>query len=88
MMREEVAPSRIIEAFSAYMDHGGHRVSRAQFEQNMEEKLRDPQLTADIGPLLATGWSWDLKSAAERVSSELIQLLPGGPWKGEGGCKD
>jgi len=80
--KDEVEPSRILEVFSAYMDHGGHRVSRAQFEQNMDTKLRDPQFTADIGPLLATGISWDLEAAAASVSKGLIHLLPGDPWKG------
>ncbi len=65
------------------MDHGGNRATRAQFEQNMDAKLRDPQFTADIGPLLATGFSWDFEAAAESISTNLIQLLPGDPWKGE-----
>ena len=76
----EVDPSRILDAFSAYMDHGGHRVTRAQFEQNMDAKLRDPQFTADIGPLLADGFAWDLEAAAASVSTGLIQLLPGDPY--------
>jgi predicted nucleotidyltransferase component of viral defense system len=80
--KPEVDPSRILEVFSAYMDHGGHRVTRAQFEENMDAKLRDAQFTADIGPLLAAGFSWDLEAAAASVSTGLIQLLPGDPWKG------
>ncbi len=81
--KDEVDPSRILEAFSAYMGHGGHRVSRAQFEQNMDAKLRDPQFTADIGPLLAAGFSWDPEAAAASVSANLIARLPGEPWRGE-----
>ena len=78
-----VNPDRIIAAFSEYMDQGGNHATRAQFEQNMDAKLRDPQFTADIGPLLATGFTWDLEAAAESISTNLIQLLPGDPWKGE-----
>lgn len=78
-----IDPKRIIEAFLKYMEESGHRVSRAQFEQNMDQKLRDPQFTADIGPLLAPGFSWDLQSASKIVSENLIQLLPGDPWKGK-----
>ncbi len=66
------------------MDQGGNHATRAQFEQNMDAKLRDPQFTADIGPLLATGFTWDLEAAAESISTNLIQLLPGDPWKGGG----
>ena len=78
-----VKPARIIEAFSAYMDHGGHRVTRAQFEENFTAKLRHPQFAADIGPLLAAGHAWDMPRAAAEVSAQLIALLPGEPWKGE-----
>ncbi|MFQ5716875.1 MAG: nucleotidyl transferase AbiEii/AbiGii toxin family protein [Nitrospinales bacterium] len=81
--RPEVDPSRILESFAAYMDHEGHRVTRARFEQNMDGKLRDPQFSADIGPLLADGFAWDLDSAAASVLTGLIELLPGDPWKGK-----
>lgn len=57
-------PARIVGAFSAYMDHGGHHVTRAVFEQNLAGKLCARQFTADIGPLLAAGYKWDMESAA------------------------
>jgi len=47
-------------------------------------KLLDPAFTADIGPLLAAGFAWDIGTAAPVVSSRLIELLPGAPWKGGG----
>ena len=80
--RPEVKPERIIETFSEYMSRDGHRVTRAQFERNLASKLEDPQFTADISPLLATGFSWDIEKAAQLVSSRLIALLTGDPWKG------
>lgn len=79
---ETVDPDRIIAAFSAYMDHGGHHVTRALFEQNMATKLGDRQFAADIGPLLAPGYDWTPEHAARTVSSRLIARLPGNPWKG------
>ena len=79
-----VNPDRIVAAFSKYMAHGGHRVTRAEFERNIEAKLRDPQFNADIGPLLVAGISWDSMSAARRVGSQLIERLPGEPWQGDG----
>ncbi len=77
-----IDPDRVILAFSKYMERGGHDVTRARFEQNIEAKLRDPQFNADIGPLLATGFSWDGEEAAATVRSRLIARLPGEPWKG------
>ena len=83
LQEPEVSPARIIAAFAEYMEREGRRVTRAQFEQNLDAKVRDPLFTADIGPLLATGFVWDLKAAAPVVSSRLIELLPGDPWKGQ-----
>ena len=78
-----VDPTRIVTAFSEYMERGGHQVTRGQFEQNLDAKIRHPLFAADIGPLLAPGFKWDIAEAAHSVSSRLIALLPGEPWKGE-----
>jgi len=71
----KVDPQRIVQSFSEYMDRGGHHVTRADFEQNMEAKLADPRFTADIGPLLAPGHVWDIEAAHAEVLSRLIPLL-------------
>ena len=76
-------PERVVAAFSQYMEHEGHRVTRAQFEENLALKLRDPQFAADITPLLAPDAAWDIGAAGPLVSSELIARLAGDPWKGE-----
>jgi hypothetical protein len=76
-------PDRIIESFAKYMDHGGLKVTRAQFERNLSAKLQDPQFTGDITALLADGFRWDIEEAAPAVLSRLIALLPGDAWKGE-----
>ncbi len=79
-----VAPDRIVAAFLQYMEREGHKVTRALFERNMAGKLSDPEFTADIGPLLAAGFTWDIETAAPIVASRLIERLPGDPWKGGG----
>lgn len=79
---EGVNTMQIIETFLDYMARGGHQITRALFERNIFDKMRDPQFTGDIGPLLAAGYTWNIESAAETVSRELISLLPGDPWKG------
>lgn len=77
-----VNPERIVAAFTEYMDRDGYHVTRALFEQNIAAKLRDPQFSADIGPLLAAGYRWDMEEAARTIAARLIRLLPGAPWKG------
>src|SRR5262249_26961515 len=44
---------RIVEAFLKYMEHEGHAITRAQFEENFALKMRDPEFLSDISPLLA-----------------------------------
>jgi len=82
LAKDGVDPSRIVQTFGAYMEHGGHSITRALFEQNMNQKRGDGQFTADIGPLLASGYSWNFDDAAAEVHSALIARLPGDPWKG------
>ena len=72
-----VDPARIVEAFTIYMKHEGRRVTRALFERNLKEKLESPQFSADLTPLLASGYTWEKDHAAERVSTRMITLLPG-----------
>jgi len=79
-----VDPARIVMAFVGYMERSEHHITRALFEKNLQDKLRDPQFNADIGPLLAGTYKWDSAAAAEAVTTRLIPLIPGDPWKGEG----
>ena len=77
-----VTPDRVVTAFSEYMSRDNLRVTRAQYEKNLTDKVRDRQFSADIGPLLATGLSWDMNADAKTVLTRLVPLLPGEAWKG------
>ena len=68
-------PQKIIAIFYAYMRHGGHTVTKKQFEDNIASKLQDNNFASDIGPLLAADYEWDLKSMSEKVNDTLISLL-------------
>ena len=71
----DVSPQKVVDIFYEYMEHGGHTVSRQQFEDNISDKLRDDNFASDIGPLLASGYTWDLAMMAEKVRNTLISLL-------------
>ncbi|MBI4266382.1 MAG: nucleotidyl transferase AbiEii/AbiGii toxin family protein [Acidobacteria bacterium] len=75
-------PERIVSAFLRYMEHEGHKITRALFEENFALKMQDPAFLADISPLLSTDYKWDPEAEAPIVSSRLIERLPGDPWKG------
>lgn len=68
-----------------YMGAEGHRVSRAEFEENLASKMADPRFTADVGLLLAPGVDWSPQNAAALIQQELVARLPGEGWRGEGG---
>lgn len=75
-------PERIVSSFLKYMEHEGHRITRAQFEENIALKMQDPAFLADITPLLAANYKWDPEAEAAVVSSRLIARLPGDPRRG------
>jgi hypothetical protein len=65
------------------MAHEGHLVSRAEFEQNLLEKLEDATFVEDIGPLLIADSGFDFREAAELLMNQLLPLIPGEPWQGK-----
>ena len=78
----EVNPKRVAECFERYLEHDGTRVTRAEFEMNLHEKLSDRAFVSDIEPLIAPGVDWSPNDAAAYVRRELLPLLPGEPWRG------
>jgi len=77
-----IDPAAVVEVFLAYARKGGHHITRAQFEENMAGKARQPAFTQDIATLLPPGVSFDVPSGLERAHRELFALLPGAPWQG------
>jgi len=74
--------SRIVECFRTYVERSGLAISRAEFEANLVEKMKDPNYPRDIEPLLARATEWRPLEAADYIRRELIPLLPGEPGKG------
>lgn len=72
----------VLKSFAHYLGQEKRKVSRAEFEANMAQKMCDPKFLADISPLLAHGSQWDIKTAERVVQNKLICKLPGEPWKG------
>ena len=66
----------------------GLRVSRAEFEANLEGKIAAPRFVDDIAPLLAPRCPWDRDDAIRYVRDELVARLGGEPWKGRAGDED
>jgi len=76
-------PERVLACFSEYMKRQGHSVSRAQFEQNLDDKESDPAFLGDIKPLIRADIDYNAATAMKQVREMLIEKLPGAPWKGQ-----
>ncbi|MBX9877230.1 MAG: nucleotidyl transferase AbiEii/AbiGii toxin family protein [Candidatus Obscuribacterales bacterium] len=71
-----VDPDKVINCFLEYMKHNGLKVSQAEFENNLQEKLKDPAFRNDIVPLIRPGVNYDVDQAAQLISKEIIAKLP------------
>lgn len=82
----ELAPdeARIVDGFAEYVARSGLRISRAEFEANIADKLASSGFRDDVGPLLRDGSGYDAQEAATLVRERLIARLPGASWKGSG----
>ena len=76
-----LVPATVVECFARYMDHEGRRVTRAEFQENLAEKVTDEAFLSDVPPLLTLGVSFDAIAAAERVRRAFLSLLPEGSAK-------
>ncbi|MFM7148438.1 MAG: nucleotidyl transferase AbiEii/AbiGii toxin family protein [Gemmataceae bacterium] len=75
-------PQRVIKCFGEYMDREGHPVSRAQFEENLQEKQANAAFLEEVKPLLSADIAYDGTVALAQVRDHLIENLPGDPWRG------
>ncbi|HWQ25693.1 MAG TPA: nucleotidyl transferase AbiEii/AbiGii toxin family protein [Chlorobaculum sp.] len=77
----DLNPEAVVSCFLHYMEHEQHKVSRAEFEKNLFEKLDDLRFIDDMKPLLTASISWTAKSAGLYVLDVLAPLLPGEAWQ-------
>ena len=73
--------AKVVKCFGRYLEHEGHHVSRAEFEESMAGKMQDPTFH-DLEPLLAGAAAYDPITAYRNVHRALITRLRGEPWKG------
>jgi predicted nucleotidyltransferase component of viral defense system len=75
---------KLLEAFDHYMSMNQMKVSRAMFEQNLKLKMEDPAFLRDIDPLLREDQPWNVHEASSVLLDEIVALLPGEAWAGDG----
>lgn len=68
-------PDKIVRSFSRYVEASGLRISRSEFEANLETKVVDPAFNADVLPLLREPDAYDFESALAYVREALVSRL-------------
>ena len=72
---------KVIDAFIKYNKFNNTQITRAQFEENLHNKMQDKIFLVDIKSLLPLKNTWDIKNAYRHINESLIPLLPGDSWK-------
>lgn len=76
-----ISPKEVLNYFLAHCEKEKQPMSRAMFEKSMSEKIRNHDFRIDTLNLLAHHHEWSFDIAYEMVQTEMIQHLPGKPWK-------
>ena len=84
LRRGSVDPEAVIRCLRRYLLKGGHGMSRAQMEENLDAKRRNARFVGDIVPLLRPGTPWEPEDAMALVLEQFVARLPGAPWRGSG----
>ena len=79
---------KTVHCFQKYMQHEGASVTRAQYEENLAGKLKDPAFLNDVQQLLAPAAPiFDPVAEYKQVEKFFLSLLPGEPWKNKTNAK-
>ncbi len=69
-------PIVVAEAFRHYMAEEGKVISRAEFVDALEERLRHAGFRSDMKQLIRAGVSYDIDRAGDLVRQQILGLLP------------
>ncbi len=72
---KEFDARKVIETFKQYMNFGDFKVSRKQFEINLQEKIQDADFTGDTAGLLRPGIEYVAEEAHDWIQQSLLKHL-------------
>lgn len=78
-------PNQIAEVFRFYLAKSGFSVSRANFEENLFNKVTNQTFLNDVYAFVPNEYrtGFEVVDAIQYVHKNLITLLPGEPWVGD-----
>ncbi|KTD83106.1 nucleotidyl transferase AbiEii/AbiGii toxin family protein [Legionella waltersii] len=71
-----------VSIFQHYLKQQNLSITKAQFEENLIQKLSSELFIKDMDPLLVPDLQWSVQKAAALVNEKFISYLPGDSWKG------
>lgn len=74
--------ANLISTFQHYMKNEDKSISRAEFEENLFNKMSDKAFRDDTEALLISNAAYDPSEAYTKVLENFIHKLPGDPWAG------
>jgi len=74
---KDVDNKKIVDIFLHYVQQEKSKITRAQFEKNLFEKMHSPDFLEDIEAVLAPDRIWNPALSSQQVYSKVLSLLPG-----------
>lgn len=83
LTRKMVEPAQVLACFEQYTSSLDTPITRARFEKNLTKKLNQKAFLEDTESLIAKNLDYDIQEAARLVYREIIEKIPGAPYRGE-----
>ena len=82
LTQPDARDDEVLKSFGIYMNFAGAPATRAQFEANIDAKIRDKAFIEDLHQLIRPGLDYDISEAWRTVHGRLVRRLHGNAWKG------
>lgn len=73
--QNDVNVDKIIEAWKLYIKQEGNAISRKEFLNNMDRKIKDREFLEDIDGLLRPGISYEIEKSYDLVRSVILEKI-------------
>jgi predicted nucleotidyltransferase component of viral defense system len=68
-------PDQVVEVYRKYLAAEGNAISRTEFENNLNQKMRHSGFLSDLPPLLRPGVVYNINEAYRLIQAELVARM-------------
>lgn len=73
--KRKANPAKIVKAFHKYMNASGFRVSKNEFKQNLDLKMKNHDFLHDTDDLLRSGVKYDPQEAYSLIQKDILEII-------------